>query len=249
MKLLLLSNSTDYGRRPLEHAASAVGGFLGEGTTVTFLPLARPDWVTYSQEVAETFEYLGIPLVCADTVSRIGAMVGQAQALYIGGGNTFRLLRALYEYDLVDVIRQRVLEGVPYLGDSAGSIVPCPTIRTSNDMPVVEPPTLEALNLIPFQINPHYIEGKHTPTHMGETRDERLGHYLEDNDAPVVALREGSWLRVSDKQVALGGLTGGRLFRREHAADELHPGHDLSELLAGGTTERAEEAEVHHSPT
>ena len=124
--------------------------------------------------------------------------IKDAEAIFIGGGNTFRLLKALYEFDLLTSIRQRVENGMPFIGSSAGSNVAAPTIKTTNDMPIVEPPSFEALDLIHFQINPHYLDPDPASRHMGETREERMLQFLEENETPVVGLREGAMIRIED---------------------------------------------------
>jgi dipeptidase E len=129
----------------------------------------------------------------------------------------------LHELGLVEAIRLRVEYGMIYMGASAGSNVACPTIRTTNDMPIVEPPTLNALNLFPCQINPHYIDAEPDSRHMGETREERLLQYLEENEGPVFGLREGAMLRMEGGIIQVKGLTGARIFRRDCAPEELMP--------------------------
>ena len=159
--------------------------------------------------------------------------IRDAEALFVGGGNTFRLLATLYRLDLLPLLRARVAEGMLYCGASAGSNLAGPTIRTTNDMPIVEPPSLEALGLVPFQINPHYVDPEPGSRHMGETREERLRQFHEENDAPVVGLREGSMLRVEGAEVLLRGIAGARIFRRGLDPVEASPGGSLEELLSG----------------
>jgi dipeptidase E len=167
------------------------------------------------------------------------AAVRQARALYVGGGNTFRLLGALYQRGLLGVLRERVQAGVPYLGVSAGTNVACPTIQTTNDLPVTLPPSLDALGLVPFQVNPHYFPG---PTyfkvgdryheHHGETRDDRVREFHQLNDTPVVGLWEGGVLRVDKGQVLLLGAPA-RVFRRGREPVDVPPGARLDDLLGG----------------
>jgi dipeptidase E len=151
---------------------------------------------------------------------------------FIGGGNTFRLLKALYDFDLVLAIRRRAMAGMPYIGSSAGSNVACPTIKTINDMPIVQPPSFDALGLITFQINPHYLDPDPNSTHMGETRDERIRQFLEEDTTPVVGLREGAMLRVEEGSIELKGLSGARVFRRAHEPLEIKPGAQLNNLIS-----------------
>ena len=151
-------------------------------------------------------------------------------AVFTGGGNTFRLLKALYEFKLLDPIRERVEAGMPYIGSSAGSNVAGPTIKTTNDMPIVEPPSFNALGLVPFQINPHYLDPHPNSKHMGETREERLLQFLEENDTPVAGLREGAMLRIENGETILRGSTA-RIFRRGCDPVETLPGANLNPLL------------------
>jgi dipeptidase E len=153
--------------------------------------------------------------------------VERAEALFIGGGNTFRLLDAMWTHALIEPIRHRVRAGMPYVGTSAGSNVACPSIRTTNDMPIVEPRTLAALDLVPFNINAHYQDPIPGSTHMGETREQRIAEFHEENTPPVVGLREGAWLLVEGSSVILQGVNGGRLFRRGEAPAELATGSPL----------------------
>jgi dipeptidase E len=158
-----------------------------------------------------------------------------AEAVFIGGGNTFRLLIGLYDFDLLAPIHRRVAEGMPYIGSSAGSIVACPTLKTTKDMPVVQPPSFEALALVSFQISPHYLDPDPDSTHMGETQEERINQFLEENDAPVVGLREGTMLRIERGAILLKGITTTRVFRRSRSPVEVEPQSNLVDLLAPTT--------------
>jgi dipeptidase E len=222
-RLLLISSSTVAGTGYLDHAESEILDHLGGIDRVLFIPYALADHDTYTATAGERFARMGLKLTSIHTATDPRGAVGNAPAVFIGGGNTFRLLKALYDHDLLDPIRQRVKAGMPYLGSSAGSNVAGPTIRTTNDMPIVEAPSLAALGLVPFQINPHYIDPDPNSTHMGETREERLLQYLEENETPVVAIREGSYLRVQNGETWLRGLRPARLFRRERAPYEISP--------------------------
>jgi len=171
-------------------------------------------------------------LPAAGSISRTRGMgISRSRTWTSGGGNTFRLLKGLHDHDLLDPIRQRVAAGVPYIGSSAGSIVACPTLKTTKDMPVVQPPSFEALGLVSFQISPHYLDPDPATTHMGETQEERIMQFLEENEAPVVGLREGSILLAREGAVVLKGTNSARIFRRGQNAVEVPSGSNLRLLL------------------
>jgi dipeptidase E len=226
IELLLLSNSTGYGGTFLGHALDAVAETLGGRRHLLFVPYALADQGGYTAR-----EPAGITVTGLDEATAPLAEVQRAEALFIGGGNSFRLLAELQRLDLVEAIRQRVLTGMPYLGASAGTNMACPSLRTSNDMPIVEPRSFQALRLVPFQINPHYIDPDPSSRHMGETRQARIAEFLEENDVPVLGLREGSWLRISGSTATIGGLAGGRLFTRNAEPRDLPARADVSLLL------------------
>ncbi len=223
-RILLLSTSTVFGGQYLDYAQEEVREFFGAARRLLFVPFALHDHAAYSGRVRQFFEPLGLPVESLHAASDPVEAVREAEALFIGGGNTFRLLRALYDRNLLGVIRERVAAGLPYMGSSAGSNVAGPTIRTTNDMPIVEPPSFEALGLVPFQINPHYLDPDPHSRHMGETREERILQFLEENETPVIGLREGAWLRLEQGKCALKGAAGARLFRRKLPPLELAPG-------------------------
>lgn len=220
-RLLLISSSTVAGTGYLDHAQSEIREHFRGVDRVLFIPYALADHDTYFAKARERFVLMGLNLASIHTAGDPSRAVSEAEAIFIGGGNTFRLLKALYDHNLLDPIRERVRAGMPYMGASAGSNVAGPTIRTTNDMPIVEPPSLAALNLFPYQINPHYIDPDPTSTHMGETREERLLQYLEENDTPVVAIREGSYLRVQNGEIWLKGRSA-RIFCRGQAPYDLN---------------------------
>ncbi|HET6892562.1 MAG TPA: dipeptidase PepE [Pyrinomonadaceae bacterium] len=230
-RLLLISNSTLYGSGFLDHAETEIRGFLNGVGRVLFVPFALHDQNDYAERARERFKRMGYDLDSIHEAPNKRQSIADAQAIFIGGGNTFRLLRALYDFDLLPVIKQRVEHGMIYMGSSAGSNVAGPTIRTTNDMPIVEPPSLRALGLVSFQINPHYLDPDPNSKHMGETREERILQFLEDNDTPVVGLREGAMVRVEHDRTVLKGSSGARIFRKGLPAIEVQPGTDLSDLL------------------
>ncbi|HUO86535.1 MAG TPA: dipeptidase PepE [Thermoanaerobaculia bacterium] len=231
-RLLLISSSVVHGSGYLDHCAAEIRDLLGDDVDrVLFVPFALHDRDAYAAKARERFAALGYGLDSLHEAADPVAGVGDAQAMFIGGGNTFRLLSTLYERDVVEPIRRRVAAGMPYIGTSAGSNVACPTIRTSNDMPIVEPPSFAALGLVGFQINPHYLDPDPTSKHQGETREQRLREYHEDNELPVVGLREGAMLRVEGAAVELRGSAGARLFRRGRPPEELLPLSRLERFL------------------
>jgi dipeptidase E len=228
--LLLLSNSVVHGRGYLDHALAAIEEFLAGRRVVHFVPYALADHQAYTEKAAEALDRLGVAVRGLHAESDPAA----AEVLFVGGGNTFRLLRAVHRAKLVTTVRRRVAAGeLSYLGSSAGTNLACPTIRTTNDMPIVEPASLRAFRLVPFQINPHYLDPDPGSRHMGETREERIRQFLEENDVPVLGLREGAWLRRTGRSLVLAGQTGAVLFRRGQDREPFGPGADLSFLLAG----------------
>lgn len=231
-RLLLISNSTLHGSGYLDHAEGEIRDFLGEVKRVLFVPFALHDRDGYATQAHARFEKMGCQLDSIHTASEFSDAVRETEAIFIGGGNTFRLLKALYDHSLLGAIRQRVRGGMPYIGSSAGSNVAAPTIRTTNDMPIVQPPSFDALGLVSFQINPHYLDADPNSTHKGETREERIIQFLEENETPVIGLREGAILRIENGKTLLKGSTGARVFRRGHEPVETLPGGYLDEFLS-----------------
>lgn len=224
MRLLLISSSNVHGFGFLDHSEPEIRAFLGVGARVAFVPFAAHDHVAYTAKVRERLGKMELDLISVDELD-------QADAIFVGGGNTFRLLNTLYERDLLDPIRERVRSGLPYLGSSAGTVIAGPTIRTTNDMPIIYPPSFASLGLVPFQINPHYLDVDPQSTHKGETREERIREFLEENGTPVVGLREGSMIRVEESMTTLFGEKTARIFRRGCDPVEVQPGCRLDEML------------------
>jgi dipeptidase E len=230
-RILLISNSTLYGSGYLDHAEAEIRSFLGDLKRVLFVPFALHDRDKYAATAKQRFEKMGYELSSIHTADALGQAVDETDAVFIGGGNTFRLLKALYDFALLGPIRDRVAAGMPYIGSSAGSNVAGPTIRTTNDMPIVQPPSFEALGLVSFQINPHYLDPDPDSKHMGETREERILQFLEENDTPVAGLREGAMLRIENGETILRGSTGARIFRKGLDPIETLPGAHLNAFL------------------
>ncbi len=212
-------------------AGDEVRDFLGATHRVLFVPYAIHDLDDYLEKVRGLMEPWGFTVDSTHETDDPQAAIADAEAIFVGGGNTFRLLDRCIAMDLMDPIRERVAAGVPYMGSSAGSNMASPTIMTTNDMPIVYPPTFEALDLIPFQINPHYVDTDPESTHKGETREQRLNEYHEMNELFVLGLREGSLVRREGDEVELRGTIGARLFRQGQEAEEYVPGDRLDFLL------------------
>jgi dipeptidase E len=233
-RLLLLSNSMNYGQGFLEHAASDIKDFLGaEVKRVLFVPFAgvTRSYDEYAAAVRGRFEEMGYEFEPVHKAADANEAVRNAEAIAIGGGNTFHLLREFYKTGLIESIRERVEAGTAYIGWSAGSNVACPTIRTTNDMPIVEPQSFNALNLVPFQINPHYTD-EQLAAHSGETREERIAEFIKANPGVrVVGLREGSSLRIEGPTIKLLGEKTARIFKSGEAAREIKPVDSLEFLL------------------
>jgi dipeptidase E len=230
-RLLLISNSTQYGEGFLEHCSDEVKDFLGSDIkSILFIPYASGDLDSYTNKAREKFNSLGYQLSSIHESDNYIESVNNAEAIFIGGGNTFRLLSKLYELNLIELINKRVENGMPYMGASAGSNVACPTIKTTNDMPIIYPPSFNALNLVPFNINPHYID-IHPEQHMGETREQRIKEFHELNIQTVVGLREGTMLRIQDNNITLKGINKVTIFRKDKNIEEFEPNSTLNFLF------------------
>ncbi|HEU4785301.1 MAG TPA: dipeptidase PepE, partial [Ktedonobacterales bacterium] len=223
--LLLLSSTAVFGMQPLEFALDEVKAFLDGESTLLFVPYAKANYDDYTLGVQSILAPLGITVVGIHTASDPRQVVETARVLFVGGGNSFRLLKALQEHGLLATVRARVEAGeMRYMGSSAGTNMACPSLRTTNDMPIVRPISFETFGLIPFQINPHYLDPDPHSPHQGETRAERIEEFLEENDVPVLGMREGCWLRRRASTLTLGGVTGARLFIRSAEPREITPG-------------------------
>jgi dipeptidase E len=229
--LLLISNSTQHGSGYLDHAENEIRDFVGTRSQVLFIPYALRDRRAYATKVAERLSAMGLSTASVHDVSNTARAVEEAEVIFVGGGNTFRLLKSLYDHDLIEPIRHAIAAGVLYIGSSAGSIIAGPTLKSTKDMPIVQPRSFDALALVPFQISPHYLDPDPSSTHMGETQEERILQFLEENEAPVVGLREGSMLAVKGNIVELKGPHAARIFRRDENPVEMTPGSDLHALL------------------
>lgn len=234
MRLLLISNSTNPGEAYLDYPKNEIKKFLGNNPVkALFIPYAAVTF-TYDQyelKVRERFNETGHDIISIHHFSNPVNAVREASAIVVGGGNTWMLLKMIRDNNLIEPIRRKVTDGTPYIGWSAGSNMACPTIRTTNDMPVVEPDSFGAFNLIPFQINPHYLDSN-PAGHAGETREQRIEEFIEVNPSIYVAgLREGTMLLMEDENLVLKGKSNIRIFKKGRPPAEFSSANDLSFLL------------------
>ncbi len=220
-----------HGQGFFEHVKEELARFLQGVDGVLFVPWALQDHDAYEKKVRPAFSDLGIELRSIHRQGHPLAAIGDAEAVFVGGGNTFRLLDHLQRTGAAAAIAARAMGGMRYIGSSAGTNVATRSIRTTNDMPIVQPATFTAMGLVPFQINPHYLDPDPGSRHMGETREERIRQFHEEDPTPVLGLREGAWVTVQRDKARLEGTTGARLFKRGEQPQELATGADLTPLL------------------
>ena len=234
MRLLLISNSTNAGEAYLDYPKNNIREFLGsKKVEALFIPYAAVtfSYDDYEDKVRTRFREVGHDVVSIHHFSDPVKAVMEASAIVVGGGNTWMLLKCLRDNKLIAPVRKRVIDGTPYIGWSAGSNVACPTIMTTNDMPVTAPSSFRAFGLIPFQINPHYLDAN-PAGHAGETREQRILEFIEVNrDIFVAGLREGTMFLIEGRKLSLIGPRNARVFSYETEARELMPGQDLSFLF------------------
>ena len=217
-RILLASTSTVYGGTYLSYLQDELIDFFTGIDEILFVPYARPSGIMhdeYTQIAQQFFNRVGKRIVGLHTFADPKKAIRQAKAIFTGGGNTFVLVNQLYGLEVMDVLRETVENGTLYMGTSAGSNIAGQTMQTTNDMPIVYPPSFKTLGLVPFNINPHYLDPDPQSKHKGETRETRIKEFHVFNDTPVIGLREGSWLRVEDEKVSLKGDLTARIFLKE----------------------------------
>lgn len=217
-RILLASTSTVYGGTYLSYLQDELIDFFTGIDEILFVPYARPSGIThdeYTQIARQFFNRVGKRVVGLHTFADPKKAIRQAKAIFTGGGNTFVLVNQLYGLEVMNVLREAVENGTLYMGTSAGSNIAGQTMQTTNDMPIVYPPSFKTLGLVPFNINPHYLDPDPQSKHKGETRETRIKEFHVFNDTPVIGLREGSWLRVEDEKVSLKGDLTARIFLKE----------------------------------
>lgn len=232
-KIIIASTSTLYNGDYLDYLLPELRIHFKEVKELIFIPFARPGGISYDEytaKVSSFFANLNIQVKGIHEFENPKQAIANAQALFTGGGNTFVLVDMLYKYDLFESIAESVSKGVPYLGTSAGSNICGLTMGTTNDMPIVCPPSFKTLGLVSFNINPHYLDPVEGSTHMGETRETRINEFHCYNPQAVLGLREGSWLEVIGDTITLKGNLTARLFQQGKEPIELESGTDLSNL-------------------
>ncbi|MGQ7946463.1 dipeptidase PepE [Flavobacterium sp. WC2509] len=230
---IIASTSTLYDGEYLDYLLPELQLHFKNCKTILFIPFARPGGIThddYTAKAAIAFAKINIELKGIHAFENQKEAIQNAEGFFTGGGNTFLLVTQLYKNDLMDILADTVKKGTPYLGTSAGSNICGLTMQTTNDMPIIYPPSFQTLGLIPFNLNPHYLDPDNQSKHMGETRETRIKEFHAFNTIPVLGLREGSWLEVRGEKITLKGNLQARLFKQNQLPEELESGSDLSYL-------------------
>ncbi|MBZ4041487.1 dipeptidase PepE [Flavobacterium hibisci] len=231
--VIIASTSTLHGSSYLEYLLPTLQSHFTNCKTILFIPYARPGGIShkeYTQKVAAVFQTINISVKGIHEFENPETAIKNAEGIFTGGGNTFLLVTQLYKNNIMQLLSETVKNGTPYLGTSAGSNICGLSMQTTNDMPIVYPPSFQTLGLISFNLNPHYLDADSQSTHMGETREQRIQEFHAFNTIPVLGLREGSWLEVKGEKITLKGSLSARLFRQNQLPTELEPESDLTGL-------------------
>lgn len=231
--ILIASTSTLHNGSYLEYLLPELRTFFGNCTEIIFIPYARPSGIShddYTQKVREAFSKINIQVKGIHEFEDPIKAIENAKGIFTGGGNTFLLVSQLYKTKVIDILETVVKNGTPYLGTSAGSNICGLTMNTTNDMPIVYPPSFRTLGFVSFNINPHYLDPIADSTHMGETRETRIHEFHQFNPQPVVGLREGSWLALKGNSIKLKGNLTARIFKRNETPFEVTPETELNDL-------------------
>jgi len=232
-QMIIASTSTIHGSGYLNYLLEELTFFFKDVDTILFIPYARPGGIShdaYTKKAQEAFSEIGKKVKGIHEFTNPKEALNTAQGIFVGGGNTFVLVNQLYKNNLISTLQEVIFKGTPYLGTSAGSNICGLTINTTNDMPIVYLPSFKTLALVPFNINPHYLDPDPSSKHMGETRETRIQEFHAFNSQPVVGLREGSWLKVNGENIVLKGELDARIFEYNKAPYEVETGTDLSGL-------------------
>ena len=232
-KMLLASTSTIYGQKYLEYLHDEIKNLFSGCKKILFVPYARPSGIShleYTEKAKNVFKILNLEIIDY-TNEDLRESLEKCDGIFVGGGNTFLLLNKLYQYSLIDILKNKINSGIPYLGTSAGSNICGMTIGTTNDMPIVHVKSLEALGIIDFNINPHYLDPIDGFEHMGESRETRINEFHKFNDQFVIGLREGSYLQVKGDEIYLKGLKNAVIFKKENEKFEIENGFNLKNII------------------
>ena len=232
-KMLLASTSTIYGQKYLEYLHDEIKNLFSGCKKILFVPYARPSGIShleYTEKVKNVFKIINLEIIDY-TNEDLRESLEKCDGIFAGGGNTFLLLNKLYQYSLIDILKNKINSGIPYLGTSAGSNICGMTIGTTNDMPIVHVKSLEALGIIDFNINPHYLDPIDGFEHMGESRETRINEFHKFNDQFVIGLREGSYLQVEGDDIYLKGLKHAVIFKKENEKFEIESGFNLKNII------------------
>lgn len=231
--LIIASTSTLHGGEYLDYLLPTLENHFKNCDTIIFIPYARPGGMThdeYTERVAIAFSKINKKIIGLHTFKNPIEAIENAEGIFTGGGNTFLLVTQLYENDVMQTLSNVIESGTPYLGSSAGSNITGISMQTTNDMPIIYPPSFKTLGAIPFNLNPHYLDPNLQSKHMGETRETRIKEFHAFNTTPVLGLREGSWLDVKGEKILLKGNLTARLFRQNQVPEEINPETDLAFL-------------------
>ena len=232
-KMLLASTSTIYGQKYLEYLHDEIKNLFSGCKKILFVPYARPSGIShleYTEKAKNVFKIINLEIIDY-TNEDLRESLEKCDGIFVGGGNTFLLLNKLYQYSLIDILKNKINSGIPYLGTSAGSNICGMTIGTTNDMPIVHVKYLEALGIIDFNINPHYLDPIDGFEHMGESRETRINEFHKFNDQFVIGLREGSYLQVEGDDIYLKGLKHAVIFKKENEKFEIENGFNLKNII------------------
>ncbi len=227
---ILASTSTVYGKPFLNYLLPEIEKLFKNNSEIIFIPFAQPGGIScsdYTAKVSDALAPIDIKVRGLHEFESPIDAISKANGIFVGGGNTFVLLKTIYDLGLFKPLQDALKNGVPYMGTSAGTNICGPTICTTNDMPIVYPPSFESIGIVPFQINPHFIDAEENSTHMGETRETRIAEYLYHNNTPVLGLREGSFIEIKGDSITLKGPLSAPLFRSGSKKEELPTGSDL----------------------